>query len=210
MLDKTLEKIILELIKSEIKSRDDLDSFKRKMAKKYKISCPKNSELLKTYHKMAGNSKKIERILCTRPIRSLSGIVNVSVLTKPYPCPGKCIYCPEEKGVPKSYLKEEPAVQRALLAKFKPYIQFQTRLKSLKQTGHPIDKIELRVIGGTWSYYTTKYQTYFIKECFRAANDFPNPKKDTAPKSSIEKEQKKNKLTKDFISSYEKFVDIKE
>ena len=221
MLNKTLEKIILELIKSEIKDRDGLDSFKRKMAKKYKISCPKNSELLQTYHKMIENKTLrqsklcLEKILCTRPVRSLSGIVNVSVLTKPYSCPGKCIYCPEEKGVPKSYLKEEPAVQRALLSKFSPYIQFQTRLKSLKQTGHPIDKIELRVIGGTWSYYTAKYQTCFIKECFRAANDFPNFKKDTTLKSSIEKEHKKNQKTKCRIigisvETRPDYIDIKE
>jgi len=107
-----------------------------------------------------------------RPVRSLSGIVNVSVLTKPYPCPGKCIYCPEEPGIPKSYLKEEPAVMRAILLKFDPYKQVQTRLRSLTITGHPIDKIELRIIGGTWSYYPKRYQAWFIKRCFQACNGF--------------------------------------
>jgi len=147
------------------------------MAKKYKISCPANIELLKTYHsliriKRIKQNKVIERLLCIRPVRSLSGIVNVSVLTKPYSCPGECIYCPEEIGIPKSYLKEEPAVMRAILLKFDPYKQVQTRLRSLTITGHPIDKIELRTIGGTWSYYPRRYQNWFIKRCFQACNSF--------------------------------------
>ncbi len=176
-LSNKIESITEELMSSGIKSRNDLDSFKRKMAKKYKIACLTNVELLKTYHKLVkkksiNRSDIIENLLRTRPIRSLSGIINVSILTKPYPCPGKCIYCPTERGIPKSYLKEEPAVQRAVLCKFDPRLQVQTRLKSLKKTGHPLDKIELRIIGGTWSYYPKNYQTWFIKECFRAANEF--------------------------------------
>ncbi len=173
MENKLLVKITLELVRARVKTRADLDSFKRRIAKKYKISCPTNIELLKTYHKLTKKrNKAIERLLCMRPVRSLSGIVNVSVLTKPYPCPGKCIYCPEEPGIPKSYLKEEPAVMRAILLKFDPYKQVQTRLRSLTITGHPIDKIELRIIGGTWSYYPRRYQNWFIKRCFQACNNF--------------------------------------
>ena len=170
-----LEQIIKELLKSRVKTQDNLAMVKRKMAKKYKISCPSNVNLLKIYHEMVKNkrvglSKKIENLLRTRPIRSLSGIVNVSVLTKPYPCPGKCIYCPSQKGVPKSYLNNEPAVMRAILNKYDPYGQVQMRLQALKNTGHPTDKIELRIIGGTWSCYPKKYQTWFIKRCFEACN----------------------------------------
>lgn len=166
----------MELIKSRPKSRALLHSFKRKIAKKYKIPCPANIELLKTYHRLVRikrvkRNRIVEKLLRMRPVRSLSGIVNVSLLTKPYPCPGKCIYCPEEPGIPKSYLKEEPAVMRAILLKFDPYKQVQTRLRSLKKTGHPIDKIELRIIGGTWSYYPRRYQTWFIKRCFQACNE---------------------------------------
>jgi len=115
-------------------------------------------------------SAKLEILLRTRPIRSLSGIVNVSVLTKPYPCPGHCIYCPTQKGVPKSYLDNEPAVMRAILNQYDPYRQVKMRLKSLRNTGHPTDKIELRIIGGTWSFYPHKYQTWFVKKCFDACN----------------------------------------
>ena len=97
-----IELVVQELIKRRIKNRADLDSFKRKMAKKYKIACPTNIKLLKTYHKMAENktvelSQNILNLLITRPIRSLSGIVNVSVLTKPYPCPGNVFIVPLNK-----------------------------------------------------------------------------------------------------------------
>ena len=174
---KIPEVIIKHLLKNKIKTQADLASFKRKIGKKYRIPCPSNIELLKAYHEMVKNkmikpSKIIENLLITRPIRSLSGIVNVSVLTKPYPCPGKCIFCPSQKDIPKSYLANEPAVQRAIANKFNPYQQVSKRLQALKETGHPTDKIELRVIGGTWSFYPKKYQEKFIGECFRACNEF--------------------------------------
>ncbi len=180
----------------------DLDSAKRKIAKKFKIETPSNVKLLKAYHKLVKNksikpNKNLEILLRKRKIRSLSGIVNVSVLTKPYPCPGKCIYCPSQKGIPKSYLKKEPAVQRAVLTNFDPYLQVQTRLKSLKKTGHPIDKIELRIIGGTWSYYPKNYQTWFITRCFAACNRKLG--KNRSKIKSLEKEQKTNEKAKQRI-----------
>lgn len=175
MLNSVYQKIIKELIKSGAKTAEDLAMIKRKIAKKYKIACPSNIVLLKTYHKMVKNkslkrSLILENLLRTRPIRSLSGIVNISVLTKPYPCPGKCIYCPNQKGIPKSYLKNEPAVMRAILNKYDPYKQIKMRFRALEAAGHPTDKIELRIIGGTWSYYPKRYQTWFIKRCFDACN----------------------------------------
>ncbi|MCD6233206.1 tRNA uridine(34) 5-carboxymethylaminomethyl modification radical SAM/GNAT enzyme Elp3 [bacterium] len=203
------DKIIKELIRSRIKRKDKLDSFKRKIAKKYKIPCPSNVELLKIYHKLVKNKsikpvKIIENLLRKRPVRSLSGIVNVSVLTKPFPCPGKCIFCPQQKNLPKSYLKGEPAVQRAISTNFNPYLQIQTRLESLEKTGHPIDKIELRIIGGTWSYYPRQYQSWFIKECFRACNEFPSKKQIRnnaashikATKRKLKEQQRKNEKAK--------------
>lgn len=172
---KVEELIVQELIKNRTKTPADLAMIKRKMAKRYKISCPSNINLLKAYHEMVRNkrtklSKNLENLLRTRPIRSLSGIVNVSVLTKPYPCPGKCIYCPIEKGIPKSYLSGEPAVERAKRLNYNPYLQVQKRIEMLENEGHPTDKIELRIVGGTWSFYPKKYQTWFVKRCFDACN----------------------------------------
>ncbi|MEA3295960.1 MAG: tRNA uridine(34) 5-carboxymethylaminomethyl modification radical SAM/GNAT enzyme Elp3 [Patescibacteria group bacterium] len=175
---KDINEITIEkLIKNKVKSLNNLDAVKRQIAKKYKTSCYSNVELLKAYHNLIKNKKiaknqNLENILRKRKIRSLSGVVVVSVLTKEYPCPGKCVYCPKEKGLPQSYLSEEPAVERAKKAKFNPYIQTKDRLESLKIQGHPIDKIELRIIGGSWSVYPKNYQIKFVSECFRAVNEF--------------------------------------
>lgn len=192
------EEIIKKIIKEKTDNSEKLASLKRKMAKKFRTSCPSNIELLESYHKLARNKKIknqpwIENLLRTRPTRSLSGIVNVSVLTKPYPCSGKCIYCPQEKDIPKSYLDKEPAVMRAILNNYHPRKQVLMRLASLKKTGHPIDKIELRIIGATWSFYNKRYQTWFIKECFRGANEFEGSK---SKKDSLIYHQKRNERSK--------------
>ncbi|MBU4466824.1 tRNA uridine(34) 5-carboxymethylaminomethyl modification radical SAM/GNAT enzyme Elp3, partial [Patescibacteria group bacterium] len=163
--------------KEKLENQTDLSSLKRWFAKKYKISLPKNSALLSAYHKLLKQgkikeNKDLETLLRTRKVRSLSGIVSVSVLTKPWFCPGKCLYCPTQKNLPKSYLDGEPAVMRALANDFDPYRQVKARLKSLKATGHNISKIELIVIGGTWSAIPVSYQNWFIKEVFRACNQY--------------------------------------
>lgn len=169
------ETAIKEILRQKIKASDDLAKLKRKLAKNYRAPCPSNIVLLKTYHEMVKNKRikrslTIETVLRTRPVRSLSGIVNVSVLTKPYPCPGKCLYCPIEKGIPKSYVSGEPAVERARKLKYDPFLQVEKRIEMLEGEGHPTDKIELRIIGGTWSYYPKQYQKEFIKKCFDASN----------------------------------------
>lgn len=107
-----------------------------------------------------------------KPTRTISGVTTVTVLTKPFACPGKCIFCPNDIRMPKSYIASEPGAQRALVNRFSPYWQVYTRLKAYKNIGHPTDKIELIILGGTWSYYTEKYKLWFISECFRAMNEF--------------------------------------
>jgi len=199
------EKIIEELMKSQIKNGADLADFKRKISKEYKISCPSNIELLKAYHKFLKEkrikkSEKIEKLLRTRPVRSLSGIVNISVLTKPYPCPGKCVFCPFEREFPKSYVAGEPAAERAKRLKYDPYLQVKKRVEMLQSEGHPTDKIELRIAGGTWSFYPKKYQTWFIKRCFQAAN--ASQKSLTTPnkiREKLEQAQKRNESAKNRI-----------
>jgi len=203
------EKIIKELIRAKVKNQEELTAFKRKIAKKYKIKTLSNFELFEFYQKLLKKrrikrSKKLEKILKTRPIRSLSGIVNISVLTKPYPCPGRCIFCPTEKGMPKSYLSGEPAAERAKRLKFDPYLQTKRRIEMLKFEGHPTDKIELRIVGGSFTFYPKKYQAWFIKECFRSCNSFKqsNCLLNTAMAELIRqlgKEQRKNERAKNRI-----------
>ncbi len=191
-----LEETIKELIKSNAQDFEKLAQIKRKVAKKHKISCPSNANLLKAYHgllnkKRVKKSQKIEHLLQTKPIRSIAGIVNVSVLTKPYPCPGKCLYCPQEKNIPKSYLSGEPAVERAKKLNYNPYLQVSKRIEMLEYGGHPTDKVEIRIVGATWSYYPLKYRENFIKQCFRACNS-----KTKKTDLTLSQEQKKNEKAK--------------
>jgi len=172
-----MEKAILELIKSNISSRNDLMLIKRKIAKKYSINILQNSDILKVYKKYV--KKKLiepnfllEKILRKRSIRTMSGIAPVAVLVKPYSCPGKCVYCPTEKNVPQSYLSNEPAVMRAIRCGYNPYKQVQLRLRALEANGHNPEKIELIVIGGTWSVLPKKYKYWYIANLFAGANKY--------------------------------------
>jgi len=174
-INKIYQEIILALSNKKSLTSFDLEKIKRIASKKYLISLPKNSELLSVYHELVHRKvipprSALARLLVTRRVRSLSGVTVISVLTKPYPCPGNCLYCPDQKGVPRSYLRNEPAVMRAIDNNYDPYLQTINRIKALKRLGHPVDKLELIVIGGTWSSLPKKYQTSFIHQCFQAAN----------------------------------------
>jgi len=147
---------------------------------------PTNAEMMALYNEMLDSgeqekSTQAENILRKIKTRSNSGVAVVSLLTKPYPCPGRCTYCPDADNMPKSYLEKEPAAARALTHNFDPYEQVQSRLRALSANGHPIDKIEMIVIGGTWSFYHPVYQEEFIRECFRACNNFKGESPETCP-----------------------------
>jgi elongator complex protein 3 len=106
-----------------------------------------------------------------KPTRSQAGVTVVTVLTKPYPCPGECIFCPTDVRMPKSYLHDEPGAQRAERHGFDPYAQTAARIRALEQIGHPAEKIELLILGGTWSSYQRNYQEWFVKRCLDAINE---------------------------------------
>jgi elongator complex protein 3 len=105
-----------------------------------------------------------------KPVRTLSGVTTVTVLTSPYPCPGKCIFCPTDARMPKSYLPDEPGARRGLEHDFDPYAQVVSRIGALEAVGHPTDKIELLILGGTWSAYRRDYQEWFVTRCLDALN----------------------------------------
>jgi elongator complex protein 3 len=164
-------------MKELISTSGEFLRIKKNVSKLLQIPVPTNADLREAYEKLI-LVKKIKRnlafenVLISKKIRTRSGVAVIAVLTKPYPCPGKCLYCPSESKMPKSYLKNEPAVMRAISVKFNPYAQVQKRLHALELNGHKTDKIELIVMGGTFSYFPKKYQSWFILECFRAANDY--------------------------------------
>ena len=101
-------------------------------------------------------------MLRMKPVRTQSGVAPVTVLTKPYPCPGRCIFCPSDVRMPKSYLSDEPGAQRAAQHQFDPFNQSLSRLLTYHNTGHNVDKSEIIVLGGTWSFYPEAYQLWFL------------------------------------------------
>lgn len=169
-----LAKFFAEKFRTKIKTEKALRQLKIQAIGKSGI-LPKNSELLHLYQKLLAAKKiprqtTLEQLLKKSSIRTLSGIAPVAVLTKPAGCPGKCIFCPSEPGIPKSYLAKEPAVLRALRAKFDPYHQTRNRLQTLRACGHSTAKVELIILGGTFSAQPKNYQNYFLKRCLAALN----------------------------------------
>jgi len=135
--------------------------------------------LVKVYHQLveSGEWDEDSALLAKirmKPGRTLSGVTTVTVLTKPYPCPGECIFCPTEIDMPQSYLSDEPGAMRGLQNNFDPFRQVSVRLQALYEVGHPTEKVELLVLGGSWSAYPRDYQEWFIRRCFDALNEF-NP-----------------------------------
>ena len=204
------EAAIEKLLKYKIKDRKGLMRAKREIAKKYGCGLFSNAEVIKSYRKLVTEGKiksnlDLEMVLRKRAVRTLSGIAPVAVLTKPFGCPGKCAYCPTEKDVPQSYLSNEPAVMRAIRCGYNPAIQVNDRLQALINNGHNPTKIEVIVIGGTWSYFPDKYKFWFVVNLFAAANKFKSKIKNQKSKESygydlslaelklaLSKEQKKN------------------
>jgi len=158
--------------------QDKIKQLKRERARGKGIkNLPTNSDILKTYSKLVQqkvlpHSDEFQLLLRKRAIRSLSWIVPIQVLTKPFWCPGECIFCPNDPTMPKSYISSEPGAMRALLNQFDPVRQVYNRLISLYLTWHPTDKIEMIVLGGTWDVYPRKYKYEFVKWLYDAANTF--------------------------------------
>ena len=134
----------------------------------------KNDELWQSWNVTPELEERFIRSVRMKPRRTASGVATITVITRPHTCSSNCIYCPCDLRMPKSYLANEPACQRAELTFFDPYVQVAARLQALHQMGHSTDKVELIVLGGTWSDYPESYQYWFIKELFRALNEWPN------------------------------------
>ena len=119
--------------------------------------------------RMTFDERTLQR-LQMKPTRTISGVAPVTVLTKPYPCPGQCIFCPTDARMPKSYLPDEPGAMRAGQHDFDPYAQTAARIQTFDTNGHATDKIELLILGGTWSSYRRDYQEWFVQRCLDAMN----------------------------------------
>ena len=131
--------------------------------------------LVRAYHQLTGEGgwpadPDLLRRIRMKPVRTLSGVTTVTVLTEPAGCPGECLFCPSVENMPKSYLPDEPGARRAVQNAFDPFNQTASRLEALSAIGHPTDKVELLILGGTWSAYPAAYQEWFVQRCLEALN----------------------------------------
>ncbi len=189
--------LLVEAYNAGVTNHKELQDLKNLLSTKYKLPSVSNVELIRLYRQMIidgslPDDRDFWRLLRKRSVRSQSGIANITVMTKAYPCPGKCIFCPTEPAMPKSYLSNEPAMMRAILNNFDSYRQTMNRLESLHQTGHFTDKVDVIVSGGTFSFYPKRYQVNFTRGIYNALN-YPAPKQRSLQKAQDINETAKNR-----------------
>jgi ELP3 family radical SAM enzyme/protein acetyltransferase len=183
-----------ENAKGTIKTRADVDKFKKNMQKTHKITLS-SAELIKIYNTLGIEDVELKKLITKKKSKSDSGVLVITVLTSAHPqymdedgtqrvarfsCKHDCAYCPNEPAhegnnwvpQPRSYLYSEPAVLRANDNKFDPVLQMHSRINALICMGHVPDKLEVIVLGGTWSEYPRQYQDDFITKLYYAANTF--------------------------------------
>lgn len=169
--------IVLEASQKTFRDSQEFQKFRNRLIKQHKGRVFHNLYFVRAYEdllregKIESNSDLLA-LIQKRRVRTMSGVAPVTVITKPFPCPGKCTYCPTDVRMPKSYLPSQPAAQRGFRQRFNPYSQVYVRLKALEMEGHEVSKVELRILGGTWSSYPKQYQTWFVKRCLQAMNEY--------------------------------------
>lgn len=171
VFDRACREIIDILASIPSPSSRDIARVKLEVAKKYSLpKIPSNSELLR----YASGYESLEKLLRRKPVRSISGVTIVAVMTKPYPCPQStpCLYCPggPRYGTPQSYTGREPAALRAIQYDYDPYRQVKARVEQLERVGHRVDKVELIILGGTFTALPRDYIEWFVKRCLDAFN----------------------------------------
>jgi elongator complex protein 3 len=206
-----LEEMMNEVLDANIQDRDQMEkkinSFQNKHTG-YGIK-PAKRQLLHIYRYICERDnlpydKRYEYLLQAHPVRSASGVMVVAVVLSPNPlgqtftCNWDCKYCPSQPGQPRSYLKEEPGVLRANQYDFDPILQVHSRLNTYLINGHPTDKLEVIVLGGTWASYPEEYQYDFITKLYYSANIFYD-KGERRPMQSLKNEIQLNETSKSRI-----------
>jgi elongator complex protein 3 len=170
------EELVSLIVAGDVSSQGELNRAKKAVSIAHRLpGLPRNSDILRAAAE--DERELVLDMLQKRPVRTISGVAVVAVMTSPHKCPhGKCVPCPG--GVdsifnsPQSYTGAEPAALRAIQADYDPYRQVTARLAQLKQIGHDLDKVELIVMGGTITARPLDYQQWFVKRCLDAMNGF--------------------------------------
>src|SRR5467141_1440887 len=172
VVEQVSTEILERLLALENPSKEDVNKVKIEVCRKYKSPfVPPNSSILELLSD--DQRPRLRPVLTDKQVRGISGVTTVAVMPKPYGCPhGKCTYCPggPDVGVPRAYTGKEPAVMRAVENQYDPYLQVQSRITQLRSMGHPVDKVELILVGGTFPFLPRTYQEDFVKRCLDALN----------------------------------------
>lgn len=174
--NKACREILEKVLEGGIETEAQLNKVKKDVSKAYQLSSlPRNGDIIS--QGTPGEQTIIKESLRRKPVRTISGVAVIAVMTSPAPCPhGVCIPCPGGPNSsfksPQSYMGREPAAMRAIQHEFDPYSQVTSRLSQLKEIGHDVEKVELIVMGGTFSARNLDYQEWFTKRALEAMNDF--------------------------------------
>ena len=174
--------LVDRIMSGQVADRDAFQNIKMKMCHKHRLTTvPSNSVILA--EATPEEREVVEPYLVKKPVRTISGVAVVAVMTSPHPCPhGKCTYCPGgvENDSPQSYTGKEPAARRASRNEFDPWMQVTDRIRQLEEIGHRTDKIDLIIMGGTFTCREPDYQEWFVRRCFDAMNGRDAPDIETA------------------------------
>lgn len=170
-MEKACRIIIDDILDGKITARKQLEVKKRQLCRDLKLSkFMSNADILE--YAKPEEKEIVSAIVKKKPTRTISGVAVVAVMCHPHKCPhGRCFYCPESDIAPPSYTGEEPAALRGRMYDYHPYVQCFNRLKQLKKIGHPIDKVELIIMGGTFPSRDLDYQEWFVSQCLKAMCD---------------------------------------
>ncbi|MCH7661762.1 MAG: tRNA uridine(34) 5-carboxymethylaminomethyl modification radical SAM/GNAT enzyme Elp3 [Euryarchaeota archaeon] len=186
--ERTCEELLSRVLAGEIE-RDEVESAKLEVCSEFSSpKVPTNSDILTKAPQ--DRREEAEAVLRRKPVRTASGVSPVAIMTSPHMCPhGKCLYCPggpaSEFDSSQSYTGHEPAAARGVQNDYDPYGQVTLRLAQLREIGHPVDKVELILMGGTMTARSHDYQEHFVKRALQAMNDFEreNPPEPTEGES---------------------------
>ena len=184
--NKACIEIVDEIKKNNIKTQYQLNRIKLKILNRHKAKgkighIPKNADIY--FAASDEDRKNFKELLSLKPVRTISGVSPIALMSDPYPCPhtmkgiGPCSYCPGGPGsafgdVPQSYTGKEPSTRRAIRNNYDPYLIVFNRLEHYVAMGKIPDKAEIIVQGGTFTFFPKAYQEYFVKYALKAMNDF--------------------------------------
>lgn len=198
-IESACRDLIEDILAGNISDEAGLCKAKKKVSVLCRLdSLPGNPEILSFARE--DERERVLEVLQRKPVRTISGVAVIAAMTSPAPCPhGKCVPCPggpdSKFRSPQSYMGLEPAARRAFECGFDPYVQVSSRLRQLSEIGHPVDKAELIIMGGTFTARPPQYQEWFARRCLDAMNEFGGRKGSFGGDDTIEGAQAVNETS---------------